>query len=378
MGITSTRQSLEALPSLWWAGLITVSLVWYAGASSLPGGLSAVDDHLLLHASAGGFFLLSLLLNTRLATAWKLLSVLGQATCAAAFIAVDGSSSGPILNIVLVAQLPWVLGFRRTVMAAVLINIVQVCLLMVFHQASPLSAILSTALFACFQLFSLLIAHYAVQVSEARNALAATNAELLATRSLLESSARDRERLRVSRELHDTAGHMLTALKLNLRQLRDRSAGADRAALGECLQLSSDLLEDIRALVGNLRDNDPPELERALAELTRPFVQPVFHISVAPGAAIRDMAVAKNLLAVARETITNVVRHAQASHCWISVSQEGGQLRLTVADDGIGVAGPEGFGIRGMRERMENPDDGLEITPNAPRGTRVSAVWANA
>lgn len=300
MGIASTRQSLEALPSLFWAGAITVSLVWYVGALSLPQGLAYVDDRLLLHAAGGGFLLLTLLLNIQRSHRLKLLNLLAQAVCAAAFVAVDVSSSGAILNIVLVAQLPWALGFRKAVIAAVLINIVQFSLLLIFHDASLRGAFLNTALLACFQMFALLIAHYAVQVSEARNALAATNAELLATRSLLESSARDRERLRVSRELHDTAGHMLTALKLNLRQLRDRSVGEERAALQDCLQLSSDLLADIRALVGNLREHDPPELQRALAELTRPFAQPEFSISVAPDVVVKDMMVARIVGRVSR------------------------------------------------------------------------------
>jgi signal transduction histidine kinase len=147
----------------------------------------------------------------------------------------------------------------------------------------------------------------------------------------------------------------------------------------ECLQLSADLLEDIRALVGNLREHDPIDLQHALTELTRPFSQPEFTIEVAPGLALNDLAVAENLVAVAREAITNVVRHAGASHCTIAVSESQGQVHLDVTDDGSGTRGqPEGFGIRGMRERVEGADGRLEIGPNPPRGTRLSAVWESA
>ncbi len=361
---------------MWWAGLVTVSLVWYVGATAMPEGLAWIDDRLVLHASAATFLTLSLLLSWQKSTALKGLNLAIQAACAAAYIAVDVSSSGPILNIVLVSQLPYLIGTRRAIAVAVLVNAIQIAVLVGFHGDSFMEATITTALFACFQMFSLLIGHYSVQAGEARDALAATNAELLATRSLLEATTRDRERLRVSRELHDTAGHALTALKLNLRQLRNRTEGPDRSALDDCLSLSSELLEDIRSLVGDLREQAPLDLERALTELTRPFPHPEFRIDVDPAVSTDDLAVAENLLAVARESITNVVRHAQADHCIITVETRDGQIHLTVTDDGVRIGGNEGFGIRGMRERMSGVGGGLEITPNAPTGTRVSAVWA--
>jgi len=369
----------ERLPTFRWAGVLTIALVWYVGATSLPQGLAWLDDRLVLHLSAAGFLVLDLLCGRLRRTGAKVATLLGMTLCAAAFIAVDLSSSGPILNIILVVQLPYVLGLRRAVVGALILNLLHFLILFEFHQRPAMDAFLSTALFACFQLFSLLIAHYAMQVSEAKNRLAATNAELLATRSLLESSARDRERLRVSRELHDVAGHMLTALKLNLRQLRDRSSGEDRAAMEDCLQMSADLLERIRSLVGNLREHDALDLGHALEELTRPFPRPEFTVEVAPDVSVNDLAVAEQLLAVAREAITNVVRHARAERCLVTVRQEDDELRLTVVDDGQGVDGRrEGYGIRGMHERMDQPGASLEITPNEPSGTRVSAVWAGS
>lgn len=370
------RSHRTTVPSMWWAGLVTVSLVWYVGATGMPKGLGWIDDRLLLHTSAALFLGLSLLLTWHKSAPLKGLNLTLQALCAATYIAVDVSSSGPILNIVLVSQLPYLLGIRRAVAMAVLVNAVQVAVLVHFRDETLTEALITSALFACFQMFSLLIGHFSVQATEARDALAATNAELLATRSLLESTTRDRERLRVSRELHDTAGHALTALKLNLRQLRDRSEAPDRGALDDCLALSSELLEDIRSLVGDLREQTPLDLERALTELTRPFPEPEFRIDVDPSLAVEHLAVAEDLLAVARESITNVVRHARATRCTIAVRSVEGQLRLTVTDDGIGPNGAEGYGIRGMRERMTRAGSGLEITPNAPTGTRVSAVWA--
>lgn len=376
MGIAKNKNGVsDSVPSLAVAGVLTICLVWYTSAISLPSGLEWIDDQLRLHISAALFLILSLLLNVQRLAQWQPAILFAQTVCAAVFIATDVAHSGPILNIVLVAQMTFVLGLRATILWALVINAVHVWIRVQVHDEALTDAFLGTALFMTFQVFAVLIGHYALQVNRARDDLAATNAELMATRSLLESTARDRERLRVSRDLHDTAGHMLTALKLNLRQLRDSSSGEQRVALADCLQLSSDLLEEIRSLVGKLREQDPLDLEHALAELTQPFVRPRFTVDVASDVAINDLAIAENLLAVAREAITNVVRHANASQCAVSVNMQQGQVRLSVVDDGIGTSGSEGFGIKGMRERVQSLAGALEISRNQPQGTQVSAVW---
>src|SRR3546814_21174463 len=87
---------------------------------------------------------------------------------------------------------------------------------------------------------------YAAQAQAMSEELRAVNADLLATRELLAESARDNERLRLSRELHDIAGHKLTALKINLAALaREARDEAERVRL--CARLAAGLLEIGRA-----------------------------------------------------------------------------------------------------------------------------------
>ncbi len=368
------EQAAQSLPSLWWAGVITVGLVWYVGVLALPKGLAWIDDRIAMHASAAVFLVFSLLLDRFRTKRLQLINLLIQAVAAGVFISFDRSSTGQILNIVLVAQLPYIFGLRGAVLGAVMIDISQVLILWHFAQHSWTGALLNTALYACFQMFTLLIAHYGIQVSEARNRLAATNAELLATRSLLESSARDRERLRVSRELHDVAGHTLTALKLNLRQLREASNGSDRARLDACLEMSTSLLEDIRALVGNMRQHDPLDIHAALEQLSSPFDQPIFRIKVSDKVVVEDIAIAETILAVAREAITNVVRHAEATRCDIVLDKQEDSFVLEVCDNGHSIKPlAEGHGIRGMRERVESLGGGLDVTRHGKSGTMIRA-----
>ncbi|HWS78675.1 MAG TPA: histidine kinase, partial [Thermomonas sp.] len=84
----------------------------------------------------------------------------------------------------------------------------------VLRHAGHSNPVITTILYASFQGFAALTSHYARSAEEARDRLARTNADLLATRALLADAARDGERLRVARELHDVAGHKLTALRL--------------------------------------------------------------------------------------------------------------------------------------------------------------------
>ena len=114
---------------------------------------------------------------------------------------------------------------RIALAAVVVADVAAYLLLRAAGHSSPLTVMM---LYAGFQSFAALCAHYARSAEAARDQLALVNADLLATRALLADSARDAERLRVARELHDVAGHKLTAMTLNLRALAADPAFAAR------------------------------------------------------------------------------------------------------------------------------------------------------
>jgi signal transduction histidine kinase len=79
---------------------------------------------------------------------------------------------------------------------------------------------------------------------------------------------------------------------------------------------------------------------------------------------------------IAQEALTNVAKHAHAQHVALELRREPEGLRLTVEDDGVGFdpGGPlGGFGLVGMRERLELAGGTLEVRPREPGGTRVEA-----
>lgn len=225
-----------------------------------------------------------------------------------------------------------------------------------------------------FQAFAALTALYAERSERRGDELADLNAELRATQRLLEESTRSDERLRLSRELHDVAGHKLTALKLHLRALHRDPAFAGREELGISLQLADELLGDIRAVVGELRQHDGIDLGEALQALARPLPGVRIELHGREHARVASVAQAEALLRVAQEGLTNALRHGQATRITLRVEANEGRLHLSVEDDGRGrLPLAEGNGLRGMRERLAAFGGALRIEQRQPQGLAVHA-----
>lgn len=295
----------------------------------------------------------------RLGRALALVEV--QALAALAVLALTGDGSVPALFVILavqIAHLPsrlrwWLMGMNN------------LCLIAVLLWTSPLGgAIAMFALYAGFQAFATLTAFYARSAENSRDALRLVNAELLATQSLLEDSARSHERLRLSRELHDVSGHKLTALKLQLAALARDPVGAP-PAVETAARLADELLGDIRGVVSQMRHDEGLDLGRAIEELAAPFPRPQVNLSIEPDLRIDDIAQARALLRAAQEALTNAARHSQAEQVWLSLARRNGNIELEVRDNGRGaVQARAGNGLTGMRERLEDVGGGLRFSGN--------------
>ena len=223
-----------------------------------------------------------------------------------------------------------------------------------------------------FQAFAALTGHYAGSRERAREHLAQVNAELLATRCLLEESARAGERLKLSRELHDVAGHTLTALKLNLARLARDPALAGREELLVSSTLADDLLGQIRQVVGTLRVHDGFDLRAALEALAQPIPSVRILIDIEDHLRVDDLEQAEALLRCAQEAITNALRHGRASEIRVALRRVDGALSFSIENDGVAPARLDfGNGLTGMRERLQAVGGSLEVATTPPRGLRV-------
>lgn len=300
-------------------------------------------------------------------------SVVGQGALVLLAQALIGDGAIPVLLIIVAAQLFTMLPIAAATGVLALLN-AGLMATWIVRGAELGEVALNMVPMLGFQAFAALTAMYAERSERRGDALAELNAELRATQRLLEESTRSDERLRLSRELHDVAGHKLTALKLHLRALNRDPALAGRDELAVSLQLADELLADIRAVVGELRRHDGVALGDALAALARPLPGVRIELHGAEQARVASVAQAEALLRVAQEGLTNALRHGQATRIALRVEADDRRLRLSVEDDGGGLLPiEEGNGLRGMRERLAAFGGALVIEPRAPKGLAFRA-----
>jgi len=180
--------------------------------------------------------------------------------------------------------------------------------------------------------------------------------QLLRKQEEVEHLARIAERERISRDLHDLLGHTLSliAIKAELAgRLIDRDTAATAKEIKDIETTARHALAEVRSAVTGYRQSGfAQELAQARAALAAADV--VLDADVQPFAM---PATAENVLALSlREAVTNILRHAKATRCQVSVRQECGQIVCHIRDDGATLVDREalarGNGLRGMRERV--------------------------
>ncbi len=302
---------------------------------------------------------------------WRIACFVLEAACALALVWLPANlSTSPVLLVVLVAQLAMTWPLRIVLPLAIAGNLAVYALFGRHGHPNPLALVLS---YGGFQLFAALTSHYARRAEEARDRLAQVNADLLATRALLADSARDGERLRVARELHDVAGHKLTALRLNLRALQ---AASPSPQLQLAAQLSAELLGDIRGVVHALRDAGGLDIDTALRALAAPYPRPALQLSIDAGVVVEAPALAEAVLRTVQEALTNAARHGQADTLDVRLRRDGTMLRVDIEDDGrASLPLREGHGLTGMRERIDALGGSLRIDRAARGGVRIEAAF---
>lgn len=218
--------------------------------------------------------------------------------------------------------------------------------------------------------FSLVIGGICIHAAEVKRA----NAKLRMAHAEIERLAQTAERERIARDLHDVLGHTLSLITLKSElagKLLERDPERAGREIREVERISREALREVRTAIAGYRSEGlQAEMGRARLALESSgvrfeyFAQPV---ALDP--------VAETVLALAlREAVTNVVRHAGAGTCRITLEQTGEETRLEVSDDGRGGAAPEGIGLASMRERVEGLGGRLERraeTGTSPLGTSL-------
>ncbi|WP_327086182.1 histidine kinase [Nonomuraea sp. NBC_01738] len=183
--------------------------------------------------------------------------------------------------------------------------------------------------------------------------LALVTGALEEARAELAEAAVLKERLRISRDLHDGLGHSLTAIALKgdlAGRLIDRDPGTARSEVGDLVKVAREAAQEVRQVARGYREISlSGETQRAVALLEASGVAAQAHL--APGALPRPSEEA--LAWGVREGVTNVLRHSRATTCTITTSFGAGTVRLEIVNDGAGgsATGTPGSGLAGLRER---------------------------
>ena len=300
--------------------------------------------------------------------------VAGQAIAALASTWGFHDKMQAVMLVLVAAQLPAIASLRWSIGILTLSNVV---LSFLFAQLfPPVKAVQMEIAYLAFQLFAALVTDYAYRAFEARETTQRINTELMATRRLLEESARTEERLRLSRELHDVMGHKLTALKLQLA-LQVRGAAAD-TALKHCVRITDELLVDVRGVVSRLRESDGIDLHQALRALDPGLPSPRVIFDLDPAVRVPDIRQAEAMLRCAQEGLTNALRHSGADEVRVVLTDSLEGLTLSVDDDGVGSLPEPGNGLMGLQERLTQLGGQLRVAARAPRGLSLTAILPHA
>ncbi len=243
-------------------------------------------------------------------------------------------------------------------------------------------------LLACFLVLGYLSRGYFRMVSDLEGSLAQTrSAEQTARLSEQQLRRLLDERERIAQNLHDGSIQTLYAISLGLERCQRLIGGQSQAFAQELaghLRASvADLKQVIRDLRGYLVGIEPPistgqELQAALDALLANMERPDelrFHLQVDPAAAgLVTPEQAPQLLAIAREAMSNSLRHSGARTGIVALRLEDGAVRLVVEDDGVGFAasaGRQGHGLRNMAARARKLGGRLEVLSSPGHGTRI-------
>ncbi len=238
-------------------------------------------------------------------------------------------------------------------------------------------------------IYELAVAHTALSGSNAMLAAAHTRLQEYSTQA--EELSAIRERNRIAREIHDTLGHALTLLAVQLETATQLEARGDPRLHEELLQARQVVkacLTEVRHSVEALRPDEASagslqeQLRRLVAEFETTCRQTRITLDLEEATHPLHPDLCQTLYRCAQEALTNIRKHAHATKVLLRLSTSGGeegQVELTVLDNGQGCEPSHeqrasGFGLRGMGERVALLDGTLRAGPQPGHGWRVEVV----
>jgi signal transduction histidine kinase len=241
--------------------------------------------------------------------------------------------------------------------------------------------------FGLMLVFLLLLVNALLSERQSREKLAIANDQLRQYAYRIEDQATLQERNRIARDIHDSLGHALTALNLQLEgalKLRQADPARSQLFLMEAKRLGSTALQEVRQSVAALRSDSlrKQSLEAAMASLVQEFYQttgilPQFSYQCSSPHIIPPE-IGTAAYRVVQEGLTNICKHAAATSVNICLEAATFELRLTIEDNGNGFDPSQnttGFGVQGMQERAVVIGGQFSINSQPGSGCSIVATF---
>ena len=277
----------------------------------------------------------------------------------------------PILLVLIATQLPSRFNRRQAIYIMLSITAAHFILK---YDGHALNAFFHVIIYFMLQIFGFSAIESALRAVKAKEELSVINQELLAARFMLKASSQRKERLRISRDLHDVIGHQLTALALNLEVSRHKVPDEFKPLLAQNLMQAKTLLSDVREVVKEMRSEEQFDLVERLSALIEQL--PECQLTVISSPEINALSLKQQLMFCLQEGVSNAIRHGKANKFTLSAGKKDKHLSLYLTDNGVAkptvqsATQPEllaqkklGSGLIGMQERLADFQGIVELIP---------------
>ncbi|MEC4114182.1 ATP-binding protein [Myroides pelagicus] len=203
---------------------------------------------------------------------------------------------------------------------------------------------------------------------------------LLIENNAIEHKAIVQERLRISKDLHDSVVNSVFALRFNVQQLQVEDQQMKQSLVNELSNLEATVRGISHSLVKNNIVNNG--FEQLLSDLVERQINPhntKFTLQIDKDLPLSDLSIQQkaNIYHILQEALQNVNKHAQANKCEVSIKSYHDQILFKVSDNGKGIQKNQlykGIGIQNMHERADHIEPELTISSVAGKYTQVSLI----
>ena len=244
-----------------------------------------------------------------------------------------------------------------------------------------------TLVFGLGIFFVLQLTNKIITERQMRQKLADANEQLKEYSQKIEELATVQERNRIARDIHDSLGHALTSLNIQMQtavKLWDKEPTLAHSFLTQAQSLGKTAMQEVRKSISTLREDGREEkpLEARIETLVDDYRKGtgLFICTNISRCSSVSKPVAKTIYRIIQESLTNIFKYAEATEVKIQLKTTSEQLSLTIEDNGKGFdlkKKRSGFGLRGMQERVTTVNGRFELITSPKNGCRIEVKIPN-